>query len=965
MLLPFGSTAAQDAADQTEEAPSNSRATDLDRVIVTGSLLPQTELETFKPVTVITAEDIQTRGFTSVADVLQRASMATGGVQGNQTSASFTQGAETNSLFGLNPGYTKYLLNGRPMANYPALYNGSDVFNNISNIPVDLVERIEILPGGQSSLYGSDAIAGVINIILKKRMDGSVVSARVGDYSDGGGASWRASFATGVTSKDERLNILTGVQFEKIQPIWARDRDLTKQINTNAYGDAAPIATRDFLITSPFTSYKFLDPANCANVSSAFDGTEGLQTRPGFGDEQYCGSFRTPGYRTLKNEKDAAQIYTNATYDLDDNTRLYGDFLYSNETTRYHSGSGYTWWGTSADYGYFYDPRIGRGIADAYGMLFCGDDQACIDALPGGDLLNLQRAFAPEDMGGWRNSMNYDVSEAYSISFGAQGTFGSSNWDYDVGFSRTHYELTENGWNRFREPMDAYFREHVLGPQLGLDPYFNAYPVFEPDYAAFYQLIAPEDFNRMTGHTRSRSETYDNMYRAQVTNASLFGLPGGDAGLALAVEGGNQGWSYTPDARLIPDPVTLQSEVWGTTSIAGSGSRTRYAATGELRLPLFDPLTITVSGRYDSFSAGGERISKPTYSVGFEYRPFESLLFRGKYGTAFKAPSLADQFQGLSGFYSSTTDYLSCNQAGFDPTNIADCPDAISNVQYFGQQEGNVNLDPINAKVWSYGVVWAPSTRFSIGADYHHWDIEDEVAQQSVDSLMLDELRCTSVDEGGTGELDPASGTCQAALSQITRGVTGDIQSIYVTKVNVANEVLNAVTVDLHYLQPLGRFGDLSVNASATHNIRHDQQTYPTDPVLDLLDPFYSQDPKTKANASLAWSIGDWTTTVFADYMSGTPNNRLWLLNHESANGTVNDDTHMLGSYITYNASVNWDATPTLRLSLLANNVLNEYPDMDDTYDNLTGSPYTSSQYNAYGRSIYFEARWSFGASGR
>jgi outer membrane receptor for ferrienterochelin and colicin len=88
-------------------------------------------------------------------------------VQGAQTSAGFTQGADAVSLFGMPAGYTKYLIDGRPMVNYPALYNGSDAFNNISGIPIDMVERIEILPGGSSSLYGSDAIAGVINFILK------------------------------------------------------------------------------------------------------------------------------------------------------------------------------------------------------------------------------------------------------------------------------------------------------------------------------------------------------------------------------------------------------------------------------------------------------------------------------------------------------------------------------------------------------------------------------------------------------------------------------------------------------------------------------------------------------------------------------------------------------------------------------------------------------------------------------
>ena len=102
----------------------------------------------------------------------------------------------------------KYLIDGRPMADYPALYNGSDTFNNISGIPIDMVERIEILPGGQSSLYGSDAIAGVINIILKKKLDGTSLNVRGGWYSEGGGNSTRISLATGFGSADDRFNVL-------------------------------------------------------------------------------------------------------------------------------------------------------------------------------------------------------------------------------------------------------------------------------------------------------------------------------------------------------------------------------------------------------------------------------------------------------------------------------------------------------------------------------------------------------------------------------------------------------------------------------------------------------------------------------------------------------------------------------------------------------------------------------------
>ena len=257
--------------------------------------------------------------------------------------------------------------------------------------------------------------------------------------------------------------------------------------------------------------------------------------------------------------------------------------------------------------------------------------------------------------------MAENKSSSYAITFGVNGTLSEgSNWDYDISVSRTHYKLDEIDLARLADPINDYFQEHVLGPQLGWDPYYNAYPVFQPDYAAFYTLMSPSDFNSFMGKTVSKSTTFDNLIRAQFTNGSLFSLKGGDAGAAIAVEVGTQGWSYVPDPRL------LNGEIWGTTAVSGGGERSRYALTGELRLPVLEPLTITASARYDGFRVAGNEISKPTYALGIEYRPIESLLFRGKYGTAFKAPTLSDQFQGLSGFYSTTTDYYNCGLLGYD-----------------------------------------------------------------------------------------------------------------------------------------------------------------------------------------------------------------------------------------------------------------------------------------------------------
>lgn len=949
LMLPVAAYAQDQAATKTDtQQKSDEKAKNLDKVTVTGSLIPQTQIETFVPVTIISAEDIQARGFSNVAEVLQKSSFATGGVQNNQSSASFTQGAETLSLFGLSASYVKYLIDGRPMANYPALYNGSDVFNNISGIPVELVERIEILPGGQSSLYGSDAIAGVVNIILKKNMEGSVISARLGGYSEGGGRSGRFSAATSVHNADKRWNTLLGFQAEITNPVWSADRDLTSHFNTqgttwtpndatHTYNRVASpaLASRDWLIYSPFTSYKFLDPANCANVKGGFDGTVGLQTRPGFGDAKYCGSMSTPGYRTLKNGKESVQFYAHSTYDLNDNAQLYADVLLSHEKVKYHIGSNYTWWGTGVKWGYFYDPNLD-------------------------DLLNLQRAFTPEDMGDWKQTMGRNVSSSYAVTLGVNGTLGEgSNWDYDVGFTRTEYKLTETDMARLSDPIDKYFQDHVLGPQQGWDPYYNAYPVFTPDYAAFYKLMTPTDFYSFMGQTNSRSHTYDNMLRAQLTNGSLFSLPGGDAGFAVAVEAGSQGWRYDPDALL------LNGKIWGTTAVSGSGTRTRYAVTSELRLPLWEPLTVTASARYDAFRSAGKTIDKPTYALGVEFRPFESLMLRGKYGTAFKAPTLADQFQGKSGFYSNTVDYYNCAKLGFDPGNIISCPAVFSDAQYKGETSGNADLKPINAKVWSYGVVWAPTAKLSFSADYHHWDIRDEVTGQSANQLMRDEYDCR------IGNLPATSGTCVAALSQVKRGAAGNLQEIRINKVNVAKETLNAVTVDANYRQDLGAYGSLNMGGSWTRNLKHELLQYPNDPMVDALnDPYYSTDPKVKASASLGWNKDRWTTTLYANYIGQTPNYRATLnkkgtldkWKEKPLDGYNNYGAGKLGSYTTLNGSVNFAVTDDFKLSFLVNNLANRMPTMDvSNYPGSSGAPYNSSNFDVLGRAYYLEAKWSFG----
>ncbi len=906
-----------DASGQsTDQTPSTAKAKKLDVVNVTGSLIPQTEIETSTPVTTITAADIKAKGFSSVAEALQATSFATGSVQGQQSSASFTQGAETVSLFGLNPGYVKYLINGRPMGNFPALYNGSDVFNNIAGIPADLVDHIDILPGGQSSLYGSDAIAGVINIVLKDHVDAPSLDARYGGYSGGGGKNYRLSGADSFNWG--KLNVLAGFQYDSIDPIWGYDRSLTKQIFQN--GRTPAQASYDVVEYSLVGNSNYmLDPKNCANDAGLFGGTEKLST-PNNNAGNYCGSLFEPGYKTITNYQRTGTAYAHATYDVSDSFKLYGDLLYRYSDTRYSVGSNYTFWSSAFYTGPFYDPNAK-------------------------DIVAIQKVFAPEETGGYGNTFNKQFDNSVFFTLGGNGTFGSSNWDYDVSVTHSEEHLTVRNFVRFFNPIESYFKS-ILGPSLGLDPNYNYYPVYSPNYTKFYSPISVSDFRSFTGYVPTRSKTWDNQLRAQVTDASLFPLPGGDAGIALVAEGGNSGWDYTPDPRL------LNGEVWGQTDVQGNGHRSRNALTAELRMPLLKELTLDLSGRRDSYKAAGTTVSKSTFMAGLEYRPVESLLIRGRYGKAFKAPTLSDEFQGLSGYYTYVPDYYNCAQLGFSPAQIDNCPTRYSQTQVFGQQSGNTKLKPIDANVWSYGAVWAPTSDLNFTIDYFHTSISNEVNQQSAAALTLTEYQCRA------GILDVNSPTCVAALSQVTRDSLGNIVQIYTPKVNVSKEVSDNLIASASWRTGLGGYGDLLLQGSYSDTLKHTMEQYPGDPTINLLDsPYYSTDFKTKANATATWSKNAWSASLYVDRYGSSPNYYSTL----TATSKTSPLAGTLAPWILWNASVRYQATPALLLSVEINNLFDSAPPMDRSYTGTAGTPYNTSNYNVYGRALYLEANYKFG----
>ena len=921
---PAAAAADTTTVDASTNKTKNKKSDELEEVVVTGSLIPQERAQTAQPVTVITAEDIQIKGFVSVADALQRSSFATGHVQNPQESNQFTPGAQTLSFFGLSPSYTKYLIDGRPIADYPALYNGSDIITSLTGIPTVLVDSVDVLPGGQSSIYGSDAIAGVVNIHLKTKMDGPEADVRYGWTKDGGGTDRRIALADGFSFGS--VNVVVGGQYERTSPIWGYQRPLTNQYF--AQGSSPQTAERDWLVLGLFGQpngdlYYMEDPALCANVANQVGGTVGLHTRGGRGE--YCGTYQT-GYSTINNGTESTQVFLHASDDVNDHVQLFTDILLDHDVTRTNPGTAFfsTADDSAGPYYYYADPNVAGGT----------------------DLLNLQQIYSPEEAGNLAGQDGKNTINSIRATVGVQGSLWTADWKYTVDMTYTENKLTEATHLAFESAIDAFYAS-IFGPNMGPDPNFGQ-PEYAVNYAAFYKPITPAQYASFTGYATSYSRTEDSLARAELTNGNLFTLPGGNAGLAVLLEGGGQGWDYAPDPRF------LDGETYLYTATAGSGHRSREAATVELRLPVVSMLTFDLSDRYDAYKVAGGTVSKDTYNLGLEFRPISTLLIRGKYGTAFKAPTLADEFQGTSGFFtSSSTDYYTCTKDGFTAAkgNLNQCP--YAGTSFFGTTSGNTKLQPINAKVYTAGIAWTPLETLQLTADYYHFKITDEVQEQDSDQLLRTDSACL------LGELDITSPTCVEAIAQVTRDANGLIVQISTPKINVSEEVLNVMQVGFNYMLKTSGFGSFTFDGHYTNVLKHQQTLFAGDTPINLLeDPFYSTEFKSREDLSVTYNYAKFGATIYAERYGRTPN---YLSQQDPVLGYGAPGGGRLPTWTIANMSARYEVLHGLTVSFNVNNLFDKMPPIDYSTPGIYSAPFNVENYNNYGRSYFVEANYKFG----
>ena len=905
-------------ADQTSDQDAKKRQT-LDTVSVTGSLIPQSQIETASPTITITAQDISRQGFATVYDALKANPVATGATQGNQSSGGFTQGAQTISLFGLPVNYTLFLINGKAMTNYPLSYNGSNAFTDLSNIPVAMVDHIDIVPGGNSAIYGSAAIAGVVNIVLKDKYDGLDIAYRYGDYSDGGGQNQRLQISGGHTWGN--LDASVGLEFLNQKPIFAADRKQTASIlNQPSLNGAPAVPARSFLILDADTG-NYIDPgaATCAPLSYLFNNTTSYAHRisPSTGDtEYYCGTTGQYQATSLLNRNRSASAYTSLTYHINETTQAYAQILFTKSAPQYNIGGSFQAWESNEEFtrpgtGYFFNA-------------------------PEKDFQLWQHILAPEEYGGNTGADSETVyTRNINAALGVRGELGS-DWNYDAYYNRSQANTLDNYRVFIKSAVDNYY----LGPQMGT---YYGYPVYSPNKSKLYTPLTPAIFNSLTARVDNPSVAWNQNVDFTLTNPTLFHLPAGDVGAATTVQLGQDELH-----NAIPAIIST-GQVLGLTGSEAAGHRSNFGAAAELRIPIFTPLLADVSGRYDNYSFAGNNAGKFTYKIGLEYRPIDTLLLRGNYATAFRAPDLVNVF-GSTGFYNSDTDYYLCRLAGYGPGTYQNCKD--SSDQFFGTNGSSKNLNDVTAKTLTYGAVWSPIEKLSFTVDYQRVQIKNEVTQLSTDQLLQDEADCLLGKTVGGQTIDPNSPSCQLYDSLVKRSPAdsktspNSLLTVTTYPINASSESENGLIAQGTYLFDMNGYGTLGINVNYYIEFQHLFQQFPGDPVINVYhDPRFT-DWKSTVNTSLTWNIGHWSTTLYQQRYGSIP---------DAA------QTGRLPPWILYNGSVKYSFDSGAAIQVTANNLRNTKPPVDKTAS--TFPFYNTYNYNPYGRVVWVEFAYRFGGS--
>ncbi|HAT31984.1 MAG TPA: TonB-dependent receptor [Janthinobacterium sp.] len=824
----------------------------MQRVEITGSNIRRSESETASAVQTLSRVDIEKSGKSTVAELLQTLAVDNQGSVPTSFGSGFASGASGISLRGLGAASTLVLLNGRRIAPYGLADDGQKVFADLNIIPMEAVERVEILKDGASSIYGSDAIGGVVNIILRKDFQGTTFKGNFGEsrYRDGRDLHAAVTHGFGDIAAD-KYNVLFNFEYGKKGTVWNRDRDdrgayigradlrglgFSAQESLGGTGAILGNNLAGSAINGNVRNPTTLDYYNRGNPAGAgFTRTfpnaacAGLTSHPQGDPGGGCLTDAAQEYNQIQPKEESLNLFGRGTFQLNSDIQAYAEFnVYNNKSLASTTPSA-----VSSSEGYPGGPvsnaAVALGAAHPDNPYF-------------GSTARLR--YLAADVGPRVSHVDSTFLRAVA---GLKGTLGA--WDIDTAllFSQSKVSNDRDGYLQ----RDVTFA--LLNPSAANVKAANKNAAYAALPAGSFWRIGENANLNSTALYAALSPTIASDAKTQVSQIDfkatreLGQLPGGAIGLALGTELRHE------STRLNPTDGTDTGNIIGLGYSAYDGQRNLSAVYAEVLAPVVKTLELTAALRADHYSDVGNSF---TPKVGVKWMPVKELALRGTYAAGFRAPSSAENGKGGLAAFSSAADPARCAagvQSGCNPASVA----VITSP--------NPDLQPEKSKSYSAGVVWAPLPKTNVTVDLWQITRKNEINQEDIDASIA----------AGHVSRDPST------IDVTKPGDPGAITAVLANYVNSTQTKVRGVDLDVNqgFNLPSG-YGKLLFDAKWTHLFTF-ERTELDGTKKDYAGTHGNCDatncmgtPDDRVNLGATWENGDWRVSSLVNYRGSLDNKK-------------------------------------------------------------------------------------------
>lgn len=937
----------EDQQEQVEEGSAESaEAVELDRITVTGSLIRRVEYDSISPVQVITADTSVEIGQVETAEFLQQSSVAAGSTQINNQFSGFVieggTGVQTVSLRGLGPQRTLVLLNGRRPG--PAGVRGQVGAFDLNVVPASIIQRAEVLKDGASSIYGSDAVAGVINIITRRDIDEPELTFSTRIPFEGGGEATSVSGATGWDF--DRGNVVVAAEVYRAEPLTVDDRDYFSCPQDLVRDRQGNLIDREDRSIIAGTSLAGCNNLYANTVIDALFGTRYIPTPDG----RTIGLI--PGYRPRENgtylnsdrayyedvlnypfygdtqiidQQERASLFASADYTFGDigwSTEL----LYTNRTSETHR------------YRQFF-PLIGGSTALLGGYGYANDPDYAAP-VPSG----IAQPIMPFP------SDNKAEVDYYYVNTGLDGYFGDTwAWQADASYSRskgTYSNLgivaSRSGDIRFDDnsPTLDYFSPGLLsGERMG-------------------ELV------NSIGQWHTGETIYDQFVFTGILSGELFTLPAGAVGAAIGAEYRE----FSIDDQ--PSDLSRNGDLWGSSSAqVTKGDDSVTELFGEIEVPLlagitgFEALTMNASARvFDYDSVDG---SDSVWKLGLGWQVTPAVKLRATTGTSYRAPGLYELYLGNQSAFLGQLNIDPCIRWGESLNDFvrANCAAEGIPQDYAGGASsatilsggGAGVLESETSRAFNAGFILTPSfADLSIAFDYFTFEVNDQIGQLGGGAIIGGCYGAPVFPNSFCNLFDRNPGTDPTAPFAIT-----EVRDSYI---NINKQKVRGYDLLVRYEKDLS-VGNLEMEG---------QFTYTMEDVFLLFDSAqasgFAQDnvngsisrPELVGNLRTAFQRNDWTFTWFLNYVHETQDlfldREFTYFGFPEAVRDIKAESRLYHGLSVRYTQPKWAVVAGVR------NLFDDTPPtvssgVTSTYGNV---PAFATQYDWYGRSGYVNITYKF-----